>query len=109
MRKLLLLFQTPSDGVHFERRWSEDFVSKAERLPGVRRVAVSRILGGPAGEVELHLIPELYFDDREALMRAMTSNEGQAAGTCRMTFAGDKVAICFAEHLEEDRRTSGPS
>jgi len=109
MRKPLLLFQTPSDGVHFERRWSEDFVSKAERLPGVRRAAVSRILRGPVGEVELHLIPELYFDDREALMRAMTSDEGQAAGTCLMTFAGDQVAICFGEHLEEDRRTSGPS
>jgi uncharacterized protein (TIGR02118 family) len=104
MHKLVLLFRIPSDVVQFERQWSEEFVPKIEGLPGIRRVTVSRILGGPAGEMDLHLIHEVFFDDRDSMMRAMTSEEGQAAGRSLMGFAGDHVTLCFAEHLEEDRR-----
>ena len=86
-----------------ETRWSQDFVGLAEKMPGLRRVSVSRILGGPGGEVDLHLVHEFYFDNLTAVQEAMASPEGQAAGKALMEFASESVTLLFAEHLEEAR------
>jgi uncharacterized protein (TIGR02118 family) len=103
MNKLLVIFRSPPDVEAFERNWSERFVSKAERMPGLKRVSVTRIYGGPAGEVDYHLIHEFFFKDAQALREAMVSLEGQQAGQELLSFAAEYVSICFGEHLEEDR------
>ncbi len=103
MHKLMLLFRQPVDVVEFETRWSNEFVAKAEQMPGLRRVAISRIVGGPGDETDLHLIHEFFFDDLDALHQAMASQEGQAAGHALMSIAPQHVTICFSEHLEEAR------
>jgi uncharacterized protein (TIGR02118 family) len=103
VHKLMILFKTTSDPLGLETRWSQEFVPRAEKMPGLRRVSVSRILGTPGGEANLHLVHEFYFDDLAALEGAMASPEGQAAGRALMAFAGDSVTLLFAEHLEEAR------
>jgi uncharacterized protein (TIGR02118 family) len=103
MNELLVIFQSPPDVSEFEQNWSERFVSKAEKMPGLKRVSVTRIYGGPAGEVNIHLIHEFFFKDAQAVREAMTSPEGQEAGQELLSFAADYVTICFGEHLEEDR------
>ncbi len=109
MHKLILLFHTPQDVTDFEHRWSHEFVPLAERMPGIRRVAVVRIYGGPTGGGSLHLIHEFYFDDARALRRALASPQGQEAGRRLMDIAGHHVTLCFAEHMEEDRDDGGAS
>ncbi len=103
MYKLMILFRRPSDLEAFEQAWSHEFVPRAEKMPGIRRVAVSRVQGAPAGEADLHLVHELYFDDAEALQQAMVSPEGQEAGRALMAFAAEYASLYFAEHQEEDR------
>lgn len=103
MHKLVLAFRPPADPPAFERRWSEEFVPLAERMPGLRRVAVARAYGGPSGPPEIHLLHEFYFDDEAALRGAMASPEGQRAGRALMEFAAGRVSLVFAEHLEEVR------
>lgn len=103
MNELLVIFHSPPDVGEFERNWSDRFVSKAERMPGLKRVSVTRIYGGPAGEVNIHLIHEFFFEDAQALREAMASPEGKEAGQELLSFAADYVTICFGEHLEEDR------
>jgi len=103
VHKLIVVFRHPTDPAWFDKHWSEDFVIAAEKMPGIRRVVVSRITGAPASEAEIHLIHEFHFDDAAALHRAMTSSEGQAAGRALMRFARQNVSLCFAEHYEEDR------
>ncbi|MEW6569052.1 MAG: EthD family reductase [Chloroflexota bacterium] len=103
MHKLMLLFQPPDDIEHFETQWSHEFVPRAERLPGLRRVAVSRALESLAGVGELYLVHELYFDNLAAARQAMASPEGQQAGQALMRFAASNVRLYFAEHLEESR------
>lgn len=103
MHKLMLLFKKPQDVVTFETEWSERFVALAERMPGIRRIGVIRVTGGPEGDADLHLIHEFYFDNAEALDSAMSSAEGQAAGKVLMSFAAANVEILFAEHMEESR------
>ncbi len=99
--KLVLLFKQPDDLAEFQRRWSEEFVPLAEKLPGVRRVIVSHIDGGPAGPVAYHLIHELYFDDKDALTAALASPAGVRAGQCLMSFAAQTATLLFAEHMED--------
>lgn len=103
MHKLILVFRKSDELDRFEDIWSESFVGLAERMPGIKRVTVSRIYGSPRGETELHLVHEFFFEDAEALMKAITSPEGQAAGKALMAFTGGSVEVAFAEHLEEDR------
>jgi uncharacterized protein (TIGR02118 family) len=103
MNKLLIQFTNPPDVEDFETKWSERFVPFAERMPGLKRVSVSRIYGGPAGEVNLHLVHEFFFENAQSVHDAMASPEGQLAGQELLAFAAGYVTICFAEHLEEDR------
>jgi uncharacterized protein (TIGR02118 family) len=100
----MLLFRRPDDVDSFEQRWSHEFVPRAEKMPGIRRVTVSRIYGSPAGRAELHLVHEIFFDDAEALQRALVSPEGVEAGQTLINIAGSFVSLSFAEHLEEDRQ-----
>ncbi|MFN2146764.1 MAG: EthD family reductase [Anaerolineales bacterium] len=107
MHKLMILFRTTADPIELETRWSQNFVRLAEKMPGLRRVSVSRILGGPGGQVDLHLVHEFYFDNLAAVQQAMASPEGQEAGRALMEFAGESATLLFAEHLEEARSGGG--
>jgi uncharacterized protein (TIGR02118 family) len=99
--KLMIQFLTPEDSAEFERRWAEEFVPLAERLPGLRRVVVSRAHGGPAGPVAVHLVHELHFDNFDALRAAMGSEAGVAAGQCLVNMSGKRATLIFAEHMED--------
>ncbi len=99
--KLVILFKQPAHPAEFERRWSEEFVPLAERLPGLQRVVVSRTHGGPAGPVEMYLIHELHFEGFHNLARAMNSPAGVAAGQSLLQLAGTDVTLVFAEHMED--------
>jgi uncharacterized protein (TIGR02118 family) len=107
VHKLILIFHRQEDPDHFESRWSHEFVPLAERMPGVRKVAVSRVLGGLSPQSDTVLIHELYFEDRGALETGMASSPGQKAGETLMDIAGDSVEILFSEH-REDQPHPGP-
>jgi uncharacterized protein (TIGR02118 family) len=103
--KLVILFRQPADPAGFEQRWTAEFVPLAERLPGLLRVVVSHTQGGPAGPVEFYLIHELHFASAEALLAAMASPAGVAAGQCLVRLAPQNLAtLLFAEHMEDTPR-----
>ncbi len=78
-------------------------------MPGLRRVAVSRVHGRLVERTRIHLIHEFFFEDESALQRALASPEGQAAGQALMRFASQDVTLVTAEHLEEARGESAPA
>jgi uncharacterized protein (TIGR02118 family) len=100
MHKLVVLLRGAADSERIERRWSDEFVPLAERMPGLRRVIVGRGAGAPNGRTDVLLVHEFVFDDREALYAALTSPEGQTAGAVLLGFAGAGAEIFFAEHHE---------
>jgi uncharacterized protein (TIGR02118 family) len=102
--KLVILFNRPDNLAEFERRWSEEFVPLAGKMPGLRKVVVSHVQGGPAGPAPICLIHELHFDDMEALTRAMNSPEGVAAGQGLIRLARQNATLLFAEHMEDAPR-----
>lgn len=102
--KLIILFNTPPNPAAFDQAWSEQFVPLAEKLPGLRRITVSHTQGGPAGPVGIYLLHELYFDSLEAVVSAMNSPVGMAAGKCLVDLVGKNATLLFAEHLEDSPR-----
>jgi len=101
MIKLIALYKKPENTAEFDRRYFEEHVPLASKMPGLRRVEVAKIVGGPAGEAEYYLQAEMYFDDMESLKQAMSSPEGKAAAKDVMTFARDIITMMFAEVEEK--------
>ena len=99
--KLVILFSQPEDPDELRRRWSEEFVPLAERLPGLRRITVSHVHGGPAGATPFTFIHELHFDSLMALTTAMASAEGVSAGQCLVRITQGNATLMFAEHQED--------
>jgi uncharacterized protein (TIGR02118 family) len=91
MVKLIALYAEPDDVANFDRHYIENHAPLVRKMPGLRKLEVSRIAGSPMGEPRYHLIAEMYFDDMDALNAAMKSPEGKAAGKDLMGFAGKVV------------------
>jgi uncharacterized protein (TIGR02118 family) len=108
MHKLMVVFHRSGDSIGLEQQWSETFVAQAERMPGLRRVAVSRVRGSLVEKTQIHLVHEFFFDDEAALQHALSSPEGKAAGEALMRFAAEDVTLLIAEHLEEARGDGSP-
>ncbi|HET7011123.1 MAG TPA: EthD family reductase [Anaerolineales bacterium] len=109
MHKLMVLIRRPADPAAFDERWSREFVPLAERMPGLRRVTLSRMAGSLSADLDLHMVHEFFFDDLVSVQSAMTSPEGQRAGQALMAFAASEASLCFAEHMEMDLRGGGSS
>jgi len=99
MYKLIIIFE--QSGAGFELEWQK-FLKQAEKMHGLRRQTIGRpdrLISGNPESLPL-MIHELIFDSREALEAALSSPEGRAAGQMLQSFAGGKVTILTAEHME---------
>ena len=103
MYKLTILFRTPPDLPKFEDGWAHKFVPFADGMPGILRVEVSHIDGGPTGPAEFYKIHEFYFADRQAMDKAMNSEKGTRAGMALQVIAKGLYTLLFADVLEEER------
>ena len=97
MVKLVALYKKPADLATFEKHYTEIHTPLAREMPGLRRMELARFTGSPGGEAKFHLMAEMYFDTKEAMMAALGSPEGKAAGKVVMSFAGDLIHMMFAE------------
>ncbi len=97
MVKLVALYKKPADMEAFERHYREIHTPLAKKIPGLMKLEVSRVFGAPAGEPKFYLMAELYFENRDAMMAGLNSEEGKAAAKDVMGFAGDLIHMMFAE------------
>ncbi len=97
MVKLIALYKKPADVDAFEKHYREIHAPLAKKMPGLIKLEVSHMTGSPGGEPKLYMIAELYFEDRGAMMAALSSDEGQAAAKDVMGFAGDIIHMMFAD------------
>lgn len=97
MVKLIAIYKKPENVEEFDKHYKEVHAPLAEKMPGLLKLEVNKIYGSPAGDSNLHLIAEMYFETKEALMNALSSPEGEAAGKDLMGFAGKVVSMHFAE------------
>jgi uncharacterized protein (TIGR02118 family) len=99
MVKLIAIYKKPEDVEAFDKHYHEIHAPLAAKMPGLLKLEVNKIYGSPAGESNLHLIAEMYFETKEDMMNALSSPEGKAAGKDLMGFAGKVVSMHFAEVL----------
>ncbi len=97
MVKLIALYTRPENAEAFDRHYREVHTPLVRKMPGLRRLEVSRISGSPMGEPRYYLMAEMYFDDADALAAALDSDEGRAAGRDLMGFAAGCVHLMTAE------------
>jgi uncharacterized protein (TIGR02118 family) len=100
MVKLVILYQQPADPQTFENRYNSN-LALLERMEGIRRRQAGMVLGAPTGQPSIYRTLELYFDDFDALDKAMLSEEGRAAGQDLMQFAGHDTQLLFVEVFED--------
>ena len=105
MVKLIALYKKPTDVEAFEEHYAHVHLPLVEKIPGLRKTELTRILGSPRGEAPYYLMYEMYFEDREAYDRAMASDENKAAGKDLMSFARDLVTLMIADAYEDVVRT----
>ena len=101
MVKLVVLYRRPADVDAFEKHYREVHLPLVRKMPGLRRIELSRFTGAPMGEPRYYMMAELYFDDPAAMRNALGSEEGKAAGKDIMSVAGDVLHMMFADTEEE--------
>ncbi|RXT08805.1 EthD family reductase [Ammoniphilus sp. CFH 90114] len=99
MVKLIAIYRKPENVEEFDQHYHDVHAPLAAKMPGLIKLEVNKIYGTPMGESDLHLIAEMYFETKEALVQALSSPEGRAAGKDLMGFAGKVVSMHFAEVL----------
>ena len=95
MAKLIVVYRIPRDPAEFDRYYAQVHTPLAKKIPGLRRLEVTRLTGAPSGASDLYLIAELYFDNTAAREAALTSNEGKAAEADLPKFAEGIVSVYF--------------
>jgi uncharacterized protein (TIGR02118 family) len=101
MYKLVILFSPPFAWSTFEQGWQK-FLGMAEQMPGLRKEAVGDIEEMVFGQRSMNFkkVHELYFDSREALDDALTSEAGQKAGQWLHSFTQGRFLLMIAKHME---------
>ena len=97
MVKLVALYKKPADVSAFETHYKEIHTPLAKKMPGLKKMEVCHFTGSPGGEPRFYMMAEMYFDTKEAMMSALGSAEGKAAGEDVMSFAGDVIHMMFAD------------
>jgi uncharacterized protein (TIGR02118 family) len=98
MHKLTVQYSDPADPAVFEKHYRDVHVPLAAKIPGLRRLTLTRPhgLGGGAP----FLVTELWFDDAAALDAGMRSPEGAAAAADVRNFTVGYMTT-FAGEVEE--------
>jgi uncharacterized protein (TIGR02118 family) len=79
--KLTVVYGTPDDPETFDKHYADVHVPIVQRWPGVERIELAHVTGGPGGSPsDWHLIAEIYFADTDALNAALGSEAGREAG-----------------------------
>jgi uncharacterized protein (TIGR02118 family) len=86
--KLTVVYGTPDDPDLFGKHYKDVHTPIVQRWPGVERIEIARVSGGPGGsQSPYHLITEIYFADNDALNAALGSDAGREAGKDFMQIA----------------------
>ncbi len=101
MVKLVAIYTTPEDVQAFESHYCEIHAPLVRKMPGLKKLEVSRFFGAPQGDARYHMMAEMYFADKDALFAALKSVEGKDAGKDLMGFAGRFVHMMFSDVTEE--------
>lgn len=74
MVKLIALYNQPENKEAFDDHYQNVHTPVTKKIPGLRKMEVTKIVGAPTGESPYYLLCEMYYDDMDALKK---SNENR--------------------------------
>lgn len=101
MVKLIALYKQPEDAQAFDDHYFNTHTPITKKIPGLRKMEVTKIVGSPMGKSDFYLLCEMYYDDHDALKAAMKTDESKASGKDLMSFAGELVTLMIGEEVNE--------
>lgn len=102
MIKLVAMFTLPpgADGEAFDVYFRNKHAwQDANKMPGLRRYTIGRVIGAPAGEPVWRWVNELWFDDIESAQAALNSAVGIAGSDDLLPRVANFTAV-FVEDEE---------
>lgn len=109
MLRVVALHRRPADPEAYETYYRETHMPLVERVPGVHKVRVGKVVGTPAGDAAGYwLISETYFENASTLATALASPEMEAALSDLPNFAASgqiTIMYCETEDIMMNRRT----
>jgi len=76
--KVVVIYPRPQDEEAFERAYSEEHVPLVEqKLKGMTRLVLTKVVGSPQGKVSAYRIAELYFPSMNDLNTIIESDAGK--------------------------------
>jgi uncharacterized protein (TIGR02118 family) len=97
--RIVALHRSPPDPEEYEAYYRETHMPLVERVPGVHKVRIGKVVGTPTGEEPGYwLMSEVYFEGASALETAMRSPEMRVAMDDVPNFAVDgQVTIMYCD------------
>ncbi len=96
--KLTVVYGKPDDPDAFDAHYRDVHMPIVARWPGVERVELATVIGGPGGSPSpYHQIAEIYFADAAALNAALGSDAGREAGKDFMAIAPEGSFMTVGE------------
>jgi uncharacterized protein (TIGR02118 family) len=102
MIRVLALHNPPAELSSYDDYYLNVHMPLVQQVPGVRNIRFGKVLrAADGGQPPFFLISDVYFDDEEALQRAIDSPEMAAAFADVPNFAtgGVSIMICEAEDV----------
>lgn len=94
--KLIVLYNNIKDPKKFDEYYKNVHLPLAKKIPGVRKIVVSKVKGVAIGKAKYYQVVEVYFDDMESLKRAAESREAKEATKDGLTL-DPSITILVAE------------
>ncbi len=99
--KVVVIYPRPQDEEAFERTYAEEHVPLAEqKLKGITRLVLTKVVGSPQGRVSAYRIAEAYFpsmDDLNACIESDAGKEVIAHAQAISTGGAPLILICEEE------------
>ncbi|WP_054948841.1 EthD family reductase [Numidum massiliense] len=102
MVKLIALYKQPEDKEAFDKHYYGPHTEVTKKIPGLRKMKVTKVIGSPMGKSDYYLMCEMYYDSLEAFKEAMKTDEAKASGKDLMSFAGNLVTLMIGEEVDDE-------
>lgn len=98
MVKFVAIYKQPVDKVAFDHHFNEVHAPLCAVVPNLLKMEVTHFTATPrGGEPDIHLMCEMYFADKDAMMAGLMSEAGAATSKDAREFARDIFSGYFAE------------
>ena len=97
MIKLIALYKMPASQEAFDQHYFQTHLPLVKKLPDLKSFETAKFAATSLGDNRYYRIEQLTFESQDQLDRAMASSAGRNVAHDLALFAGNDVAVYYAE------------